>query len=317
MEYTFRVRVNRSPTDTIECQESEIHLPTGGLCRSLRLQNKKSDESIKSATHLELTGDGFVTESEAAVSGRRIEVAFMVALARVRVGADFGLRAPKSLVTNEGLKLLERQHGQRVLNDDHGLMVYSSEPKPRFVIVSAQMLRGANLTVFQTHLEQALKVAPDLTDKEVLAFTLFNASFFQPTADTRFLLLVMAIEALIELAPRDMASQAHVHALVTATKTASIPDADRRSMLGSLQWLKKESINQAGKRLTARRLGSRLYANMPAPEYFSHVYLMRSNLVHGNLPYPTFDDVATIVGPLEVFVSDLLTVPILGVPTEA
>ena len=46
----------------------------------------------------------------------------------------------------------------------------------------------------------------------------------------------------------------------------------------------------------------------------SHVYQLRSNLVHGNLPYPTFETVGAVAGALEVFVSDLLTVPILGAP---
>jgi hypothetical protein len=313
-EYSFRVRVNRSPNDTIECQENEINLPTGGLCKNIRLRNTNLSESIKNAPHWSLIGDGFSTAADAAASGRRIEVAFMLALARSRVGADFGSRAPKGLFTNAGLRLLEQQNGQRMLNDDHGSMVYSSEPSPRFVSFSAKLLRGANREAFQNDYAQALAATPNLSEREVLAFDLFNASFFQTTADTRFLLLTMAIEAIIELSDRDALSVKHVASLVAATKAAAIPDADKQSILGSLAWLRQESIGQGGRRLVTQRLGNRLYEGKVAANYFTDVYHMRSSLVHGSIPYPTFNDVSRVVGNLEVFVSDLLTAPILGPP---
>lgn len=68
----------------------------------------------------------------------------MVALARVRVGADFGERAAKGFITNEGLKWLEQQHGQRMVNNVHGLMVYESDPPPRFALMNAKMTRGVS-----------------------------------------------------------------------------------------------------------------------------------------------------------------------------
>lgn len=82
-------------------------------------------------------------------------------------------------------------------------------------------------------------------------------------------------------------------------------------MIGALRWLAKESISQAGKRTVAALLGAREYEGRQPAEFFAHVYQMRSNLVHGNLPYPTFKEVGAIAAPLEVFVSDLLTLHIL------
>lgn len=313
-EYSFRIRVDRSPGDTIECQESEIVLPTGGLCRSIRLRNSNLAESIKNAARWALIGDGFKTADDAEAAGRRVEVAFTVALARNRIGADFGSRARKSFITEEGLKLLEQQNGQRVLNDKHGLMTYSSEPSPKFGSFSAQLLRGANREAFQSDYARALAAAPSLSDRDVLAFGIFNASFFSATADTRFLLLVIAIEAMIDLAYRHTDSVRHVSSLIEATKLASIPDADKRSIIGSLNWLKRESINQSGRRLVTQRLGDRVYEGRVAADYFTDLYHMRSSLVHGSVPYPSIEDVSRIVANLEVFVSDLLTVPILGPP---
>ena len=257
--YSFRVRFTRSPTDTIECTESEVVLPFTGGGATLSLRNKKSDEPIKEAEHLALIGLGYASSLEAHNAGTFFETVIMVALARVRVGADFGYRAAKGLFTTEGLKWLEQQHGQRVLNDAHGLMVYATEPKPRFALSQAKMLRGASRDSFLAAFEAATHAKPSFSERERLAFSLFNASFFQPTADSRFLLLVMAVEALIEPFPRSQESQDHVKSLIAATQIAPISPADRDSMLGTLRWLKKESINQAGKRLVASRLSGRHY----------------------------------------------------------
>lgn len=314
--HSFRIRIDRSPTDTIECAESELPLVehANSVCVSLR--NKSSDQPLKDAQHLVLVGTGYTTEREAKEAGKVYEVVLMVALARVRVGSDFGFRAAKGSFTSEGLKWLEHQRNERILNDVHGLMVYTAEPPPRFALTKAKMLRGASKETFLHAFKVAEIAQPCISDRERLAFSLFNASFFQPTADSRFLLLVMSIEALIELAARSAESQAHVKSLIATTKAALILPDERESMLGAIRWLSKESINHAGRRLVTARLGMRQYDGRTAADFFSHVYQMRSNLVHGNLTYPTFEMVGAAAAPLEVFVSELLTAPVLGVPEQ-
>jgi hypothetical protein len=59
-----------------------------------------------------------------------------------------------------------------------------------------------------------------------------------------------------------------------------------------------------------------VYGDRTAPDFFSYCYQMRSNLVHGNLPVPTFEEVGGVAATLEVFVSDLLTGPVLGYPAQ-
>lgn len=281
---------------------------------SITLRNLTPEQPIKDAEQLAMSGHGYSSSQDAMEAGQKYQSALMVALARVRVGADFGQRATRGVYTEHGLKWLEQQVGHRVLNSIHGLMVFATDPKPRFAAVSAKMVRGTNADAFQILLLEAIAKRPVLSDREQLAFSLFNASFFQPSADSRFLLLVMAIEALIEPTQRSPKTREYVEELIAQTQLTKLPSAEIGSMLGSLRWLLQESINQAGKRLVAARLGDREYGEMPASKFFSHAYQLRSNLVHGNLPYPTFEQVGNICGPLEVFVSDLLTSPALGRP---
>jgi hypothetical protein len=75
-------------------------------------------------------------------------------------------------------------------------------------------------------------------------------------------MLMMAVETLIEPARRSDAVRAHVEQLIALTKEADLPNAEKDSVVGSLNWLFDESISQAGRRLAAR-LGSRNYMGEP------------------------------------------------------
>ena len=125
-------------------------------------------------------------------------------------------------------------------------------------------------------------------------------------------MLVLSIEALIQQRPRSAEAVELVNRLVAETEKSKLVDSERNSLLGSLRHLSDESIGQAGKRLVAERLGNRIYADRTAPKFFNHVYQARSVLVHGKLPYPTIDQINMLAAVLSDFVSDLLTVPILG-----
>ena len=312
LTYSFRIRFNRSQIKTIQLETSKLPIPVVDERLSIALLAQKEDMTFLESEQLALMGSGYDSDDEAELAGRQFQNVLMVALARVRIGADFGYRAAKSIVTNQGLKWLEEKLGQKVLHDNHGLMVFSSNPKPRFASFNAKATIGVSPDAFLNAIEQTIAIQPQISDKELLAYTLFNASFFQPTADSRFLLLVMAVEALLEPANRSKVTQEHISSLIKQTKNSALILDERNSILGSLRWLYRESINQAGKRLSSERLGVRTYGNKIAADFFSYCYQLRSNLVHGNQPVPTFDEIANVVGQLEVFVSDLLTGPILG-----
>jgi Apea-like HEPN len=314
VSFSFRIRFNRSPTDTVQTEANEIALSNDEAPFPLRLHNPETGGSILMATQLALTGDGYSSHEAAFAAGQKYQSALTVALARHRIGADFGLRAPKGFVTDHGLALFQQQLGQRVLNNVHGLMVFETEPRPRFALMNASPLRGVNQEAFMTVFSTAAAARTQLTERELVAFALFNASFFRQSADSRFLLLMMAIEALLEPCRRSDSARSHVDSLIQQTKNAELPQEDKASMIGSLRWLASESISQAGRNLSKSRLGERTYNEMSAAKFFTYCYSLRSALVHGSFPYPTLDQVSSTGGQLECFVSDLLTAPILGVP---
>ena len=314
MSYSFRIRVNCSPNRAIHSEKLKLTIPIHGSDDCLILCNPASQKPIKDAEQLVLSGAGYGSHQDAFDAGSRFLGAFKVALARVRVGVDFGERAAGGCYTTTGLNMLAMQHGRRVLNNAHGLLVYETEPKPVFASIDAQAIVGFNADMFTAILAQSVAQNPDLSERDQLAFSFFNASLFRVTADARFLLLVMAIEALSNQISRSDTAVEHVDKLISVTFGANIPNAEKDSMIGALHRLKLESIKQAGRRLISERLGERNYENKPAPRYFSDCYDVRSKLVHGKSPIK--EEVARFLGTLEVLVSDLLTVPFLDLPNQ-
>ena len=103
MPFTFRIRFNRSPTDTIQTEAREIVLHHNGTPGWLHLHDPEPNGAIVKAKQLVLIGHGYSSPEEASAAGEKYQSALIVALARHRIGADFGLRVPKGLFTNHGL----------------------------------------------------------------------------------------------------------------------------------------------------------------------------------------------------------------------
>jgi hypothetical protein len=155
---------------------------------------------------------------------------------------------------------------------------------------------------------QALRV--EMSEREHLAYDLYSASFFQPIADGRFLMLMMALETLIEQQPRSTEVATFVDQLITLTRNAGLPANEIKSILGSLEWLFVESVSQAGRRLVSS-LGERRYMDELPAKFFTRCYDIRSKLVHGSHPRPERAEVDLRAATLEIFVGHLLGLPLL------
>jgi hypothetical protein len=307
MAYQFRVRFNLAERVRIQAAAPELRLASAaedGKAVTLRPSNPNSE--FGEAEELVLLGYPYESEYEAETDARRWVVWLKAAFARLKIGANFGGRGPSGVLTNAGLLWLEETHGRRVLNDVHGVMVFEAEPEPLFMKTSVQAVVGkpGDQVLEMTRAAARLNVA--MSRREQLAYDLYSASFSEGSADARFLMLMTSIETLLEPQPRSEHVREHINGLIEATRRSSLPRGEIDSINGSLRWLHRESIGQAGRRL-AQSLGDRRYGHdeSPAP-FFQRCYQMRSDLTHGREPRPTWGDVNQLAAPLEVFVGDLL-----------
>ena len=302
-EYGFRIRF-RLP-DSVRLGTEEV--TTWALASGVWMRSLKQDQPIKEASALAVQGEGAGSAEEATHLGERWRDALETAFALLGVGADFGERGPRSYLSEAGMRWLEHQYGvPRVLNDEPGLSVFTLHPPPMFVAGSAAGTKSVNEAKTKAAITAAFASGPHHTPAQRLAFDLYSASFFQPAADARLLMLMMAIETMLDLQDRDEATSAHVRELISLTQAAALPDSQKQSLLGSLKWMLQESISQSGRRLAASLTG-RTYMNQPPQKFFTTCYDLRSRLVHGATPRPAFERVNIAAAQLGLFVGHLLS----------
>jgi hypothetical protein len=313
MSYCFRIRFSIGERVGLETSADELVLPSrGGDGERVIMRSCVEGVAVGDADRLCVRGQGYETrekaEDEAAKWATRLRLAFSL----IRMGADFGLRAPQGSLTEHGLKMVEESSGRsRALNDVHGIMVFECEPVPIFVSIGAKAKVGKPVARFLDLLEAAAEADVTMGDRDELAFDLYSASFFERSADARFLMLMMALETLIQQEPRSAAATAHVSRLVAITTDADdIPQNEREALIGSLRALQQESVGQAGRRL-AESLGEREYMEESPTTFFTRCYELRSSLVHGHYPRPEPGEVGGRAAALEWFVGDLLGAPLL------
>lgn len=317
MGYWFRVRFILASAGEITSEESFVTLSNSdGHFVSLQAQR---GITISASTHLAILGRPYESESTARVEAASWRDALVVSLAEHRIGADFGVREPRSgHITPAGIPWIQQMFNTTdpVYNDEHGVDVFwvaDDDSKPTFVRFDAQGVRPTDAGSVVSGAVAAKAADTRLSGRYLLAYDLYAASSFQPSNDARFAMLAMALEVLIEPAPRAGEIVGHVDQIIKLTNAANFPRPERDSLIGALRLLRKESITQAGIRLSTI-LGGQSYmdgAEDPVV-FFKRTYGMRSDLMHGNEPRPSRDDISRRLGSLEMFVANLLTA--LGKP---
>lgn len=311
MSYSFRIRFHLPDEYCIGI--NEIELIIGNYVGSdIVLKSNQTDTPINESHTLILRGDNYASMEEAWNAGLHCKDVLMLAFAHNHIGADFGDRAPLSAFTNAGLEVLKKQRGGYILNDVHGLMTFKSEEQIEFASFHAKPVVTRNKERFMEPLKLAFEHNSNLSDQQRIAFDLFGTAFFKKSIDARFLILMVAVETLLEQSVRSEEVQKHLEELIRLTKVSSVMSSDERnSLISSLQSLNKESIGQAGRKLV-KCLGNRTYAGQKPHAFFDTCYAIRSKLVHGHVPRPKREDIVDICGSLELFVGDLISYQLLN-----
>lgn len=310
--WSFRFRFRLGNRVRIVSTSAELRPPCTTIDpHGINLRPWLPDTATIGTTHdLVLRGDGYPSKVAAQEASRRWRSVLQVAFATAQIGADFGRRVLDNSDSSPGLEQLTAQMGQRYIRDRLGPIVFATEPRPIFRDLSATGVAGR----FEDHVLGALAVAAaqqvEADEKTRLAYDLFGASFSVDEPDARLMLLMMAVETLIDPKPRAGAVIGHVQRLIAITAQAEISAQEKDSITKSLGWLLRQSIGQAGRDLAAT-LGDRRYLDKSATKFFTDCYSVRSALAHGHLDRPHPTDVDRYAAHLEVFVSDLLARPLL------
>ncbi len=304
-KFDFRLRFNLPESYRIASDAQELELLATPSGQRIYLKSAATGSAIKDHARAAVVGGSFGSEMEAREAAESSKRALLCWAIEQRAGIDFGDGIQRSIATNEGLRMLEEQHGVPFRTDVHGIDVFEPKDNLRFVYSSA----AAQVGKFPPNLVSAFgreySNKRRATEKQVLACEIYAGSFFDISQRSRFIALVTAVEALLEPATRSNSVQSLVDELMAKTQEAAVCEATKVSIRSSLAWLRRESIGQSGRSLANSLLPNKVYDGKSAGAFFSSCYELRSRIVHEGTAGSQID-VWQLASAMEEFVAHLL-----------
>ena len=307
MSYSYRIQIKLPPGYTLGLPKNVDSIMNIKNFNPIKVRFPENVSNILEPAFISFISDNFISPTEAEVEGEKVLNCIIRSFVKMQHGIDFGYDGPLSAFTDYGLQVFQQQFGvERLLPGKLGLSVYESFPTPQFITMNADISVSSPFENFVNAFTEVSTNNKIHNQKELLAIKLYNSSFFEVIAETRYLLLIMAIEVLIDCKPRNDEAIIFVDNLLEMVKTNSnLILNDKESMIGSLKWLKLQSIGQAGREL-AQKLGDKKYYNKAPSEFFTFCYSKRSQLVHGSSKTPDLSELGTLSAELQKFISDLI-----------
>jgi hypothetical protein len=315
--YDFRLRFNFSEVYRIDSDVEQLELLVLPHGEHIRLNSGAIGTPIKDHACAAIIGGPYASEHQARTAAEKSKRALIYWAIEQRLGIDFGDGKQKSVVTNEGLAMLQNNHGCTLRNDTHGIDVYGHDEKLRFVQFHAKATLGKNPPRLKDTFQREYLNSRQLTEKQVLACEIYTSSFFDVSPRTRFITLVTTIEALLEPLKRSDAVQALVTRLIATTKQQStIDEPTKESIISSLGKVQYQSIGQAGRTLACRLLPNQSYNGQSSADFFTRCYNYRSQILHnGTIPEKSVD-ILQLANDTESFVHQLLIAVLNSKPQQ-
>jgi hypothetical protein len=324
--YSFRNRFKLQEGDELDAAVQEIKLADSaedGLV-VLRVPEREMGLGVRAAPisqagELVLQGSGHPDLNTAEAAGRKWRQILTVALAREGKGVFFGPDdriipvaditygyEPPGFLQTMGVEV-----GDRVIVDEYQLLVFPSEPTPKFV----NAILGTPTVKISGWLGQFEKKINDAREgnrqswnrQKALSYRLVHLALVDSNAETQHIQLVTALELLLKEHDRPQPILDALDDFIGEIDKWSDSDLKRR-MTDILKDGKAESITRAGSEQVAMLLDGE-YFERDAGRFFKYVYNMRSGLVHrerAGRPRPEIEDIREVQPELRRFVLDLL-----------
>ncbi len=304
--FKFRLRFHIAHKGLItgEYKDIEFSLPNGRVASFHSI-----DAAIFSeATKFVILSGGYSTEEEALEYGFRVKDAVLCYGVKFRVGVDVGNDKASGFLSQFIKNKIFEEQGVRMIDDVHGVTAYSEEHPTSSMSVSATGLINARASdFFADQIITLLGNDIKINDQIKLAMELMTSSFFDAYPRSRFLTLILAAESILTPHDRPADVQALVDELKRYTKDSEITESEKNSILGSLNWLYKDSISKSLQKMATQYLPEKSYDGISSEVFIQRCYNARSKLVHSGKVEETKYNVGTLAANLEVYMKDMLT----------
>lgn len=305
-QYNFRLRFHLPDRNHINADAEEVLVLKDRDGATIRLRSGAREAPIKDHSYASLLGGPYPNPVAARAAAERAKTALLLWAVRNRSGIDLGGRPPNSIITAAGLQWLEQQIGSPVRSDIHGIDVYEHVDGLVFAAPDADVRLCKDASAFVEQIASTLTTRVQFSAKQELAAEILSGSYFDSSDRSRFITLITAVEALLDPQLRPAASQELVQGLIDTVRGSGLDRSTRDAMLGNLQWLKRDSIGQAGRAMATRLLPGRTYHAQSPAHFFSFCYDLRSSILHNGAVPAKVVDFPSVCSTAREFVSDLL-----------
>jgi hypothetical protein len=241
---------------------------------------------IKDTGDLAAEGSRYPDEGSAVAAGRKWRRALTVAFARSHAGADFGpddsvtpgtdmiVQNPPDMFLQMGI-----EPGDRIVADEHGLLVVTSEPRPKFFLMQARLAVARGDEQFDANLSSAReRSGQDWSPEKTLAHRVVTSALRDTNPETQHIQLTTAVEVLLQQQDRPKAVCDALSQFMNDVEQRDEDDV-RNRLLDILREDLEESISRAAcDQLSA--LLTDTYGGKPVDAFFRQAYNMRSRLLH-------------------------------------
>lgn len=302
--FRFRFHIANKGLLTGENNNIEFSLPNGRIASLHTIDADKFSE----ATRFVILSGGYSTEEEALEYGYKVKDAVLCYGVKFRVGVDVGNDRASGFLSKFVKDKIFNEQGVKMIDDVHGVTAYSEKYPTSSISVSAVGLINARASDFFADQINILLVNDiKIVDSIKLAMELMTSSFFESSSRSRFLILILAAESILTPNDRPAEVQTLVDELKKHTKASAITEIDKNSILGSLNWLYKDSISKSLKKMAIRYLPGKIYDGMPSEIFIKRCYDARSKLVHSGMVEESEYNIGTLAANLELYMKDMLT----------
>jgi hypothetical protein len=269
-------------------------------------------ESAGGGQQLALKSGAFESSAEALAAGQRATAGLLLSSLRQGYGVSINARVAGGGVTANGKKWLAQDRFDTVLDDTYGLVVFQDIGRVGFVSVGEAEARITGpVARFAEAMSTGIADAIRWDERLLVSYDLYANSRFENSSRARFLLLIMAVEALAEQSARTEPEIVLIDGLLKIVAKAGLPAQQREALVSGIGKLKRVSIGYACRTYLASAVSSTCVSDQGAPEYFAECYRIRGRVVHGGAS-PNARELANYSAMLEPTVRELLMAHIDG-----
>ena len=305
--YKFRLKFKVSHKGIIQSDVQKYHFTL--------LEDKPSTlkgldaKTLGDSTQFSIVSGGYETEDEAYKKGILIKRSVLSYGAKFRIGVDVGRDIRTGGFSRFMKDKIFNERGVKLIDDIHGVSVYSEKYPTMIGSVGATALINARpVDFFVDEISQLVSIADTFNPKILLAMELITASIFETTHRTRFLTLVLAVESILEIDERPEDVQELVEKIIEITGNSGVDHATKKSIIGSLKLLKKESTSRSLRKQSLRYLRDKEYGGLNSERFIKKCYEARSQLVHTGKVNEEKYNINTLAANLEMYLKDLISV---------